>query len=1196
MFKAFRGKDTNKQESQEPSANEPTETATISLAPHNGKDRVIRMFISSTFRDMHEERDELAKRIFPELRKMCEQRGVTWGEVDLRWGITDEQASEGQVLPICLEEIRNCRPYFLGILGERYGWVPDEINPSLIEREPWLEQHLNHSVTELEILQGVLNNPDMADHAFFYFRSTSYIDTVPYEEKVNFLECASEDEIREYGQAEADRRAQDRRDKLLALKDRIRQSGFPLQEDYQSPQEFGELVRENLSGLIDSLFPEESIPDPLEKERWEHEAFARSRFGLYIGRSKYFETLNEHAAGDSSPLAILGDSGMGKSALLANWSATYRKENPEVPVLLHFIGATSQSASLAPMLKRIMAELKKTFGIEADIPDSAEEVKRAFANWLYQAAAKGRCVIIVDALNQLADEPGALDLTWLPPKIPENIRLIVSTLPGRSQDEIGRREWQTLTVEPMTEEERKQLVVDYLAQYTRSLAQPQVDRLASSARCANPLYLRALLEEIRLWGEHETLGKTIEHYLTARNPGELYDKILERYEADYERDRPNLTRDFMSLIFSAGKGLSESELADLLGTESEPLPRAFWSPLFLAVELSIVNRNGLIGFFHDYLRQAIEERYLQKDDDKKIFRIKLADYFDTQDTGQRKIEELPWQLSQAKEWERLYGLLSDLSFLEAAWEIYQYNVNTYWAQIEESSSMRMVDAYRSVLDHPESFPELQIWILSRLLFVAGHLEETFLIQESLVKARHKARDHEKEAFMLGDQAMVLKTLGKIDEAMRLLKEQEKICRKHGLRDGLLSSIEVQAVLLKNCGELDEAMRLLKEHEHHCRESRYDLGLGSSLGNQALIHITRGELGEAMRLTKEQEQISRDLGDIVHLQASFNNQAIILIKQGALDEALRLLEDKEKICRDIGYRDGLQASLANQAIISKTKGLLDDAMRLSNEQVQICHDLGNRPDLQAGLSTQGDILRLKNDPDGALKLYKEQENICRDISRYDGLINSLVNQALIYFDRDEKTQSMSLLKEAEKICRDLKIMDELQLSLSYQANILESSHPEEAMRLLKEQESICRDSKIMKGLMGCLCKQAMILCGLNRFEEAMPLLEEQEGICRDLDDMDLLQRGLEIRATVLFSRQDYEAVLSVHQEQESICRDSGFFEDLAVSLFNQACIYNIIGRNSDAGIAGREAYQIARDNGLIDFAQQIRASLESFVNF
>lgn len=66
---------------------------------------VIRVFVSSTFRDMQAERDELVKYAFPQLRKLCEQRGVTWGEVDLRWGITDEQRAEGQVLPLCLQEI-----------------------------------------------------------------------------------------------------------------------------------------------------------------------------------------------------------------------------------------------------------------------------------------------------------------------------------------------------------------------------------------------------------------------------------------------------------------------------------------------------------------------------------------------------------------------------------------------------------------------------------------------------------------------------------------------------------------------------------------------------------------------------------------------------------------------------------------------------------------------------------------------------------------------------------------------------------------------------------------------------------------------------------------------------------------------------------------------------------------------------------
>ena len=58
--------------------------------------RQIRVFISSTFRDMAAERDYLVKFVFPQLRKLCESRGVVWGEVDLRWGITDEQSAEGQ--------------------------------------------------------------------------------------------------------------------------------------------------------------------------------------------------------------------------------------------------------------------------------------------------------------------------------------------------------------------------------------------------------------------------------------------------------------------------------------------------------------------------------------------------------------------------------------------------------------------------------------------------------------------------------------------------------------------------------------------------------------------------------------------------------------------------------------------------------------------------------------------------------------------------------------------------------------------------------------------------------------------------------------------------------------------------------------------------------------------------------------------
>ena len=87
--------------------------------------RTVRVFISSTFRDMHAERDYLVKFVFPQVRKLCESRGVTFTDVDLRWGVTDEQRAEGKVLPICLQEIKGCRPFFIGLLGERYGWVPE---------------------------------------------------------------------------------------------------------------------------------------------------------------------------------------------------------------------------------------------------------------------------------------------------------------------------------------------------------------------------------------------------------------------------------------------------------------------------------------------------------------------------------------------------------------------------------------------------------------------------------------------------------------------------------------------------------------------------------------------------------------------------------------------------------------------------------------------------------------------------------------------------------------------------------------------------------------------------------------------------------------------------------------------------------------------------------------------------------------
>ena len=148
--------------------------------------------------------------------------------------------------------------------------------------------------------------------------------------------------------------------------------------------------------------------------------------------------MDAHARSKGKPLVVLGKSGSGKSALLANWAMRYPKDVPDELVLLHFIGANPGSADWAVMLRRLLGEFKRTFDIREEIPDQPDALRSAFVNWLNMAAARGKVVLILTALNQLDDHDGAPDLVWLPPHIPENICMFTlhttRSLAGRNQE------------------------------------------------------------------------------------------------------------------------------------------------------------------------------------------------------------------------------------------------------------------------------------------------------------------------------------------------------------------------------------------------------------------------------------------------------------------------------------------------------------------------------------------------------------------------------------------------------------------------------------------------------------------------------------------------------------------------------------------------------------------------------------------
>src|SRR4051812_39600736 len=140
--------------------------------------RTVRVFLSSTFRDMHAERDHLVKVVFPALRERLEPYRVHLIDIDLRWGVTRAQAENRQVISLCLRQARDC-DVFVSILGQRYGWVPDSFPPELLRDHPWVDAYRGRSVTELEILHGVLDAGPAARPALFYFRDPRAGDPIP---------------------------------------------------------------------------------------------------------------------------------------------------------------------------------------------------------------------------------------------------------------------------------------------------------------------------------------------------------------------------------------------------------------------------------------------------------------------------------------------------------------------------------------------------------------------------------------------------------------------------------------------------------------------------------------------------------------------------------------------------------------------------------------------------------------------------------------------------------------------------------------------------------------------------------------------------------------------------------------------------------------------------------------------------------
>ena len=571
--------------------------------------KTVRVFISSTFRDMHAERDHLVKRVFPALRERLQKYRIHLVDVDLRWGITEEESEKDQVLDLCLQQIDECRPLFVGILGERYGWVPETFTEEAASKYGWVQYHTGKSVTELEIVHGVLNDPKMHGHGMFFFRDPAFIDDVPEAKQVDLRaeDEASVEKLATLKQAirdtplpfqpldgypcqyagsanqlatgkprlknQADREALHKvaedgivdPDEYASLDDRLRELVHHFGVVHLAGlEDFGQRVSEQLWQAIQAKYDLPDRPptvtlaetDPLAEEAAYHEEFMESRLRVYVGREEVQDQLIAYVEGDTTrPCLVTGRSGLGKSAALARFARRYTDGHPDALLIPHFVGASPGSTSLRQVLRRFCLVLQQRFGPTEEVPYDVNELVSRFRQALDGVPADARVVLVIDAVNQLDETDNAHSMFWLPWELPPQVKVVVSCIddaPERGTEHtepvlrsLLPRPLERLELQPLSNDERLEIVSQVPSLSAKKLDPKQIGLLLSNPATENPLFLLVALEELRGFGSYEQVADRI-----AALPSEGDDPVAALFGQVIER----LRQEFDPGVVSQGLG------------------------------------------------------------------------------------------------------------------------------------------------------------------------------------------------------------------------------------------------------------------------------------------------------------------------------------------------------------------------------------------------------------------------------------------------------------------------------------------------------------------------------------------------------------------------------------------------------------------------------------------------------------------
>ncbi len=575
---------------------------------------IFRVFVSSTFGDMVDERRTLQREVFPRLQAHCRERGARFQAIDLRWGISAEAARDRRTMSICLAEVRRCRMVspalnFVALLGSRYGWRPlpaaipgadfDRLLTAASTRDrALLRRAYRRDKNAIPVCHQLVLVPEgpgapapgggelAVREALDRALQAAFADEDEDARRLVYGASATHLEIAERLRLDPSDRASMR----CYLREPRHERGIPagdraplaaLKAELVSRLDAGHVVHYRLDGEGHGLdsWSRRILADLVEAiEHGIQTAARRPRLDAHLSRA---ESLAAGAAGhrpllarvrsyaaasDGRPLVITGAPGSGKSTLMARAWLRARAASSGAVVIGRFVGATPETASVEGLLRGLCAEIDLALGRDATLPVGEDALAKAFTICMDAASPERPLLLFIDGVEQL--EGSGAPLAWVPARLSPNTRVVLSALEDDGPAGDALRELRArfpaeafAELSPLPIGDAEKLLDRWLDAAGRCL-QPRQRAIVRRAwaRCPLPLFLRLAVEQARTWRSFDAVSDL------AQDVPRMLHQVFTRLSDPAEHGLA-LVRATLGLLCVTRWGLAEDELLALLAAD-----------------------------------------------------------------------------------------------------------------------------------------------------------------------------------------------------------------------------------------------------------------------------------------------------------------------------------------------------------------------------------------------------------------------------------------------------------------------------------------------------------------------------------------------------------------------------------------------------------------------------------------------------